>query len=102
MTTAVHGSSRRWNPAALGRRLAPPGPSGQAVADSDLVLTATGRVEMGENTGDQVRSATLRRPGNGAPGWLHVAVIDGSPAPPSELAAAGDPYTLPLTSPRSR
>lgn len=46
---------------------------------------------------DQVRSATLRRPSNGAPGWLHIAVIDGSPAPPSELAAAGDPYTLPLT-----
>lgn len=47
---------------------------------------------------DQVRAATLRRPSHGAPGWLHVAVVDGSPAPPSELAATGDPYTLPLTS----
>jgi hypothetical protein len=45
----------------------------------------------------EVRHATVRRPTRGASGWVHVAVVDGSPAPPSELAAAGDPYTLPLT-----
>jgi hypothetical protein len=46
---------------------------------------------------DQVRSVTLQRPSRGRPGWLHLAVVNGSPTPPSELAATGDPYTLPLT-----
>ncbi len=46
---------------------------------------------------DRVRSVTLNRPSPGRPGWLHLAVVDGSPTPPSELAAIGDPYTLPLT-----
>lgn len=46
---------------------------------------------------DQVRSVTLHRPSRGQPGWLHLAVVNGSPTPPSELAASGDPYTLPLT-----
>lgn len=45
---------------------------------------------------DQVRAATLNRPSGGEPGWLHVAVVGGSPPPPGGLAAASDPYTLPL------
>lgn len=46
---------------------------------------------------EQVRRVTLKRPSRGRPGWLHLAVVNGSPTPPSELAATGDPYTLPLT-----
>lgn len=46
---------------------------------------------------EQVRSVTLNSPSRGRPGWLHLAVVNGSPTPPSELAAMGDPYTLPLT-----
>jgi hypothetical protein len=44
-----------------------------------------------------VRGATLERPSRGQPGWLHLAVIGGSPAPTSDLGAALDPYTLPVT-----
>lgn len=47
---------------------------------------------------EQVRGAQLRTSSRGSRGWLHVAVVGGSPAPPGELAAAGDPYALPLTS----
>lgn len=46
---------------------------------------------------DRVRNVALERPSRGRRGWLHLGVVDGSPAPPSELAAASDPYTLPLT-----
>jgi hypothetical protein len=46
---------------------------------------------------EQVRNVALERPSRGGRGWLHLGVVDGSPAPPSELAAASDPYTLPLT-----
>jgi hypothetical protein len=46
---------------------------------------------------DQVRGAQLRTSSRGSRGWLHIAVVGGSPAPPGELAAAGDPYALPLT-----
>jgi hypothetical protein len=45
----------------------------------------------------QVRGATLERPSRGQPGWLHLAVIGGSPAPTSDLGAALDPYTMPVT-----
>jgi hypothetical protein len=45
----------------------------------------------------QVRGATLERPSRSQPGWLHLAVIGGSPAPTSDLGAALDPYTLPVT-----
>lgn len=45
---------------------------------------------------DQVRAVTLKAAHRGERGWLHVAVVGGSPPPPSELAATGDPYTLPL------
>ncbi|WP_052667024.1 SHOCT domain-containing protein [Nitriliruptor alkaliphilus] len=47
---------------------------------------------------DQVRGTDLQAPSRGGRGWLHVGVVGGSPAPPGDLAAAGDPYTLPLTS----
>lgn len=47
---------------------------------------------------DAVRGTSIGSPGRGGRGWLHVAVVGGSPPPPTELAAASDPYTLPLTS----
>lgn len=47
---------------------------------------------------DQVRGTQMQAPTRRSRGWLHLSVVDGSPAPPGELAAAGDPYTLPLTS----
>lgn len=46
----------------------------------------------------EVRGATLEAPPRGGLGWLHVSVVGGSPPPPTGLAAAGDPYTLPVTS----
>ncbi len=46
---------------------------------------------------EQVRNVSLERPSRGGRAWLHLGVVDGSPAPPTELAAASDPYTLPLT-----
>lgn len=45
---------------------------------------------------DRVRGTTLQRPSGRESGWLHVAVVGGSPPPPGALAAASDPYTLPL------
>jgi hypothetical protein len=45
----------------------------------------------------RVRGATLERPSRGRPGWLHVSVIGGTPAPTADLGAALDPYTLPIT-----
>lgn len=45
---------------------------------------------------DQVRAVTLKAAHRGERGWLHIAVVGGSPPPPSELAATSDPYTLPL------
>jgi hypothetical protein len=45
---------------------------------------------------ERVRAAQLRAPGRGSRGWLHVSVVGGSPAPPGELAASSDPYSLPL------
>lgn len=47
---------------------------------------------------DRVRGVTLERSTARRRGWLHLAVVDGTPAPPSEIAATSDPYTLPLTS----
>lgn len=47
---------------------------------------------------DEVRSTHLQAPSRGSRGWLHVGVVGGSPRPPGELAALGDPYTLPVTS----
>lgn len=47
---------------------------------------------------ERVRGVTLEAPSRGAPGWLHVSVVGGSPPPPTSLAAAGDPYTVPVGS----
>jgi hypothetical protein len=44
----------------------------------------------------RIRAAQLRAPARGSRGWLHVSVVGGSPAPPGELAASSDPYSLPL------
>jgi hypothetical protein len=43
-----------------------------------------------------VRGTSVNPPSRGGRGWLHLAVVGGSPAPPTELAAANDPYTLPI------
>jgi hypothetical protein len=45
---------------------------------------------------ERIRAAQLRAPARGSRGWLHVSVVGGSPAPPGELAASSDPYSLPL------
>lgn len=65
-----------------------------------IVKEATTQPEPTEVTVavDAVRAVSLRRPVRGGRGWLHVAVVGGSPPPPTELAAASDPYTLPITS----
>lgn len=44
-----------------------------------------------------VRGVTVNPPSNGTRGWVHVSTVGGSPPPPTELAAVGDPYTLQLT-----
>jgi hypothetical protein len=46
----------------------------------------------------EVRGATLERPSRGQPGWLHIAVVGGTPAPTNDLGSALDPYTMPITS----
>lgn len=46
---------------------------------------------------DRIRGADLQKPTRGQPGWLHVAAVDGSPRPPTALAAANDPYTVAVT-----
>lgn len=46
---------------------------------------------------DRIRGADLHKPARGRPGWLHVSVVDGSPRPPTALAAANDPFTVPVT-----
>lgn len=47
---------------------------------------------------DQVRGVTVQLPTRNEPGWVHVSVVNGSPPPPGAMAAAGDPWTLPITS----
>jgi hypothetical protein len=49
-------------------------------------------------TVDQVRGAVLEPGSRGGRGWIHIAVLGGTLAPPGELAAMSDPYTLPVTS----
>jgi hypothetical protein len=46
----------------------------------------------------EVRGATLERPSRGQPGWLHIAVVGGTPAPTNDLGSTLDPYTMPITS----
>lgn len=47
---------------------------------------------------DQVRGTVLEPGSRGGRGWIHLAVVGGTLAPPGELAAMSDPYTIPLTS----
>jgi hypothetical protein len=47
---------------------------------------------------EAIRGATLERPARGQPGWLHVAVVGGTPVPATDLGSTLDPYTLPVTS----
>lgn len=76
-----------------------PGRHGElVVADGEIVISDRGA--NASSTGEvrapvsQVRGATVVPARPGRPGWLHVAVVDGSPAPPGQMAAVGDPYTL--------
>lgn len=46
---------------------------------------------------EQVRGATVEVPSLTGRGWLHIAVVSGTPAPPGEMAAMSDPYALPIT-----
>jgi hypothetical protein len=63
-----------------------------------IVKSATAQVRPTEVTVpiDRVRSVEVRKPSRTSSGWLHVAVVDGSPAPVTELAAMSDPYTIPI------
>ena len=61
----------------------------QVVTRHDPVVT---HVELA-----RVRGADLRKPSRGQPGWLHLSAVGGTTTPPSELAAASDPYTVPVT-----
>lgn len=51
---------------------------------------------------DRVRGASIEPPSPRRRGWLHLRVVDGTPTPPTELAAASDPYTLPLRARQTR
>jgi hypothetical protein len=66
-----------------------------AISKQALTSEAPTTVEFGV---DEVRGAQLQSPSRGSRGWLHVGVVGGSPPPPGDLAAAADPFTLPLTS----
>jgi hypothetical protein len=46
----------------------------------------------------RIRAIALERPSRGAPGWLHLTVIGGTPTPTSSLGATLDPYTVTVTS----
>jgi hypothetical protein len=46
----------------------------------------------------EVRGATLERPSRGQPGWLHIAVVGGTPVPTNDLGSTLDPYTMSITS----
>jgi hypothetical protein len=85
------------------RHLVVPGDRAELeLGDGRLVLRSRsgGTAEVAERVVavDQVRGATLRPPSRGEPGWLHVSVIGGTPAPSGGLSVAMDPYTIPLAS----
>jgi hypothetical protein len=46
---------------------------------------------------EQIRGTSLDLPSPVGRGWVHLAVVEGSTTPASELAAMADPYTLPIT-----
>lgn len=70
--------------------------------DGRITITKEGPTQAAPSTVsvdvDRLRGTSLNSPSRGGRGWIHVAVAGGSPTPPSELAAAGDPYTVPITS----
>lgn len=74
------------------------------VADGRITLrkrTPTGDAPSEVTFGvGEVRGTELQAPTRRGRGWLHVAVVGGTSPPPGALAAASDPYTVPL-SPRS-
>lgn len=85
------------------RHLVVPGDRAELeLGDGRLVLRSRsgGTAEQAERVVavDQVRGATLRAPTRGEPGWLHVSVVGGTPAPSGGLSVAMDPYTIPLAS----
>lgn len=85
------------------RHLVVPGDRAELeLGDGRLVLRSRSSVtaEQAERVVgvDQVRGATLRPPSRGEPGWLHVSVVGGTPAPSGGLSVAMDPYTIPLAS----
>jgi hypothetical protein len=67
-----------------------------------LAITKERPAQDGPTTVDvpvsEVRGATLERPSRGQPGWLHIAVVGGTPAPTNDLGSTLDPYTMPITS----
>jgi len=73
---------------------------------AELVL-ADGRITVSKDgppatslsfTVDQVRGTVLEPGSRGGRGWIHLAIVGGTLAPPGELAAMSDPYTIPLSS----
>jgi hypothetical protein len=70
--------------------------------DARLTITKERPAQDGPTTVDvpisEVRGATLERPSRGQPGWLHIAVVGGTPAPTNDLGSTLDPYTMPITS----
>lgn len=71
------------------------------LADGEVVITKQVMTEdvprLVRIPAARIRGAELQKPARGQPGWLHVAAVDGSPRPPTALAAANDPYTVPVT-----
>lgn len=45
----------------------------------------------------EIRGTTLSAPGVSSRGWIHLAVVGGTPTPTGDMAAMSDPYVLPLT-----
>jgi hypothetical protein len=69
-----------------------------ALEDGRITLTKDGPPQASVTfTVAQVRGTVLEPGSRGTRGWIHIAVVGGSLAPPGELAAMSDPYTLPIT-----
>jgi hypothetical protein len=66
--------------------------------DGRITLTKDGPPQTSVTfTVAQVRGTVFEPGSRGTRGWIHIAVVGGSLAPPGELAAMSDPYTLPIT-----
>jgi hypothetical protein len=86
-----------------GARLTIRGERGELNADGGRITISKQALTQDDPTTvefgvDEVRGAQIQTPSRGSGGWLHVGVVGGSPPPPGDLAAAADPFTLPLTS----